>query len=144
MPHIFAAYSFDWGILSMPHISVANTSMPQIFVAFTCMTRVSSFSAKITVSQCHIMHCCAETIQILRHDNRRGRTRALVCPESIIVSQWLFTACTRIRFDVCLCSVCGFFRHIMRTGNVHWFWLKHKSSFNRKLGPLSDILQAGA
>ncbi len=40
MPQI---YSFDWGILSMPWISVANTSMPQIFVAYTGMTRVSSF-----------------------------------------------------------------------------------------------------
>ncbi len=37
------AYSFDWGILSMPQISAADTSMPQIFVAYTCMTRVSSF-----------------------------------------------------------------------------------------------------
>ena len=33
---------------------------------------------------------------------------------------------------------------VMRTANVHWFWLKHQSSFNRKLGPLSDTLQAGA
>ena len=26
----------------------------------------------------------------------------------------------------------------MRTVNIHWFWLKHQSSFNRKVGPLSD------
>ncbi len=33
---------------------------------------------------------------------------------------------------------------VMRTANVHWCWLKHQSSFNRTLGPLSDTLQAGA
>ncbi len=32
----------------------------------------------------------------------------------------------------------------MRTANVHRVWLKHQRSFNRKLGPLSDTLQAGA
>ncbi len=43
MPQTTEAYSFDSGIPSMPQISVANTSMPQIFVAYMCMTRVSSF-----------------------------------------------------------------------------------------------------
>ncbi len=33
---------------------------------------------------------------------------------------------------------------VMRTANVHRVWLKHQSSFSRKLGPLSDTLQAGA
>ncbi len=43
MPQTTEAYSFNWGILSMPQISAANTSMPQIFVAYMCMTRVSPF-----------------------------------------------------------------------------------------------------
>ncbi len=37
------AYSFDWGILSIPQISVAYTSMQQISAAYTIMTQVSSF-----------------------------------------------------------------------------------------------------
>ena len=32
---------------------------------------------------------------------------------------------------------------VMQTVSIHWFWLKHQSNFNCKLGPLSDPLQAG-
>ncbi len=32
MPRTTEAYSFDWGILSMPQISVANTSMPLVYL----------------------------------------------------------------------------------------------------------------
>ena len=43
MPQMTEAYSFDWGILNKPQISVANTSMPQISVEYMSMTRVSPF-----------------------------------------------------------------------------------------------------
>ncbi len=33
---------------------------------------------------------------------------------------------------------------VMQTASVHRVWLKHQSSFNRKLWPLSVKLQAGA
>ncbi len=50
MPQMTEAYGFDWSIPNIPQITMANTSMPQIFVAYMSMTSFENGRNQIIIS----------------------------------------------------------------------------------------------